>query len=346
MKVLPVLAVFAVAVCGCKQLDSDVSSDGKTVAIAGEKGLRIRSTEGRDLNIVVGAGEVSAPRWSRSDNRVAYIDAKHRLSIYSLPDRKAKVTAWTGEGPIAWSSSDKKLAFVQRTGDAHVAMVIDPKSERSIGVEPLGTDDVRELNWTPSGSRLLATLQTSLMLVGGDKTTQFVFDGDVQGAAILDDDHFLALLAEPSGPANMPDAKLVKCDAKDGAQTVVGEHILRSRIPEAVRLDGWIQIGAISPDGSRLACIGILDRHPDHLLRQIIEDQKTKKLSDKQIDAMFMRANLESFVLVFDLAASNAVVRLDLPNFDIRKTDGKLQWSSDGKSLAIVSENYGRIWKP
>ncbi|PMU97851.1 hypothetical protein, partial [Pseudomonas sp. GP01-A4] len=86
-------------------------------------------------------------------------------------------------------------------------MVIDPKSERSIGVEPLGTDDVRELNWTPSGSRLLATLQTSLMLVGGDKTTQFVFDGDVQGAAILDDDHFLALLAEPSGPANMPDAK-------------------------------------------------------------------------------------------------------------------------------------------
>lgn len=339
---LALIVIFA----GCKQLDSDVSSDGKAVAIAGTKGLRIRSTEGRDLNIVIGAGEVSAPRWSRSDNRIAYIDAKHRLSIYSLPDRKAKVTAWTGEGPIAWSNADKKLAFVQKTGGTHVAMVIDPKSERSLGVEPLGVDDVRDLNWTPSGSKLLATLETSLMLVGGDKTTQFVLDGVVHGAAILDEDHFLALVLDETGATNSPEAKLVKCDAKDGTQIVLSEHILRGRVPQAMRLDGWIEIGAISPDGSRLACIGALDRHPDHLLRQILQDQKPKKLTDKQVDAMLARADLEAFVLVFDLGPSNAIARLDLPKFDIRKTHGKLQWSTDGKSLAIISDDYGRIWKP
>ena len=61
---------------------------------------------------------------------------------------------------------------------------------------------------------------------------------------------------------------------------------------------------------------------------------------------MLARADLEAFVLVFDLGPSNAIARLDLPKFDIRKTHGKLQWSTDGKSLAIISDDYGRIWKP
>ena len=338
---------FLVATCltlliiaaGCKQLDADVSSDGKTLVHSTNTGFVIKSTDNKNLHVVISEPPAAWPKWSHSENELAYFDHKDRLHLYSQPKHVPRKLSWNGLGPIAWSPNDKKLAFVQNTAGIKSIVIIDPVNEKVLAKEPAGADDIADLQWMPDGNRLVVTQGSTVTILGNDFHVLFPFESNMVRCAIVDNSTVVALAVRESEKDPMPHDALIVCDVALGKQTTVAEDVYGSRVPAEIMSDGVLLDRALSPDGKRVGVFALIDSSPVHALRQLLKPNVAKKEQERLEKLM----KLSGEVIVFDLQDGNAPPQ-SFAAKSIVEPNTRMLWSADGHTLVAVTEKDSLVY--
>lgn len=340
-KVLIICGIATLASLGCRRVDADVSSDGKTFVQATDKGFVIKSTDDKNLHVVISDPPGRYPKWSNADNEIAYFDAKDRLNIYSQPKHRPRRLDWKGDGPIAWSPGDKKLAFVQMSGEHRYVVIVNPLNGVYLGQEAAGTDELSDLQWMPDGKRLAVTQKSTITVLGAEANALFPFESDELFSAVLDNSTVIALAVKKVEGENVAHDSLVLCDVDTGKQTTVSSDIYEGRIPSDVISDGFMLDRCISRDGKKVGVFTMVDRSEEHALRQMLKP----KLSKAEQARLEKRLKLEASVLVYDLKDRWAAPqRFPAPGFVEPGTE--LAWSADGKTLVAITEKQAMVFHP
>ena len=329
---------------GCKRIDADVSSDGKSLVVTTNQGFAIHTPGGREQNIIVPSPPAEAVRWSHSQNQIAYVDAKRNVAIYSLPDKVRRVLKWKATGPFAWSADDRRLALVSDTGDEKLVQVVDPSNSRLLAQESAGKEDVQELRWTPDGKSLVASHQTSLSVMGGGATARFVFDGKVLDFAVQSDRSVGVLVEGDVESGMIPNISWVDCDLVEQRQTVIHKDLLANRIPVEIRDDSVTVAVALAPNGTKIAVAMVYDHSPTHAFRALSADT-ANKLSKAEKSAFEDAMELQPKLLVINVNRTDLPTRLEDRDMPINLFDTQLRWSADSQTLAVVDSKGYKILK-
>ena len=181
--------------------------------------------------------------WAPDGDRIAYAHRSGEASDICLMNADGSGREWLTDHPAAdsqpdWSPDGRRIAFVSRRGgtEAVYVMSVDGSEQAPIAA---AQRDAQNPVWSPDG-RQIAYYETGS---GGDDEI-YVMNSDGTGRR---------LLVKGLWPSWFPDGSRILFGDREGLSTVkldgTGKSLL---IPGA-------EFGAVSPDGTRIACIKTSD---------------------------------------------------------------------------------------
>jgi TolB protein len=211
------------------------------------------NADGSDRRRVVGAPEISAPRWSADGQKIVYARAADdRASVYietmdADGSNVQRVTDAHYDRSPVWSPDGQRIAFSRMDGPYQDLYVIDVDGTNLQRITNTDAFDEKPTSWSPDGSTILfdsSRLDGSKLVVG-----VFAISPDGSNERLLTYDGYRA-----SGGDFSPDGQRILFST-EGQNGLVQLHTIQadgSLFWQMTYEDVDVTNGAWSPDGTRV----------------------------------------------------------------------------------------------
>jgi len=348
---LLVLVFVVGGLAGCKpQMQADLSPDGRTVALTDDRGLVLRDVAGKQPDTLIRLDEARSPQFSPDGKWIVIEHSEFAVLVERVSGKLVKLPLISP--PFAWKPDSSELVGVRdntalvvhipsRTVVRSYKLLEKPQFAVWLGDgRDMAFSSIHKLMSIHDGALSSRTTDRFISVLGVDRSRRKVVWAESLGQPV--NPFMVNLDSVRRRTIGFPRSEfLIKESALSFKEepTQIGKATLADSLGSKGRLSVPASI-SISPDGSHLAFLGIVDSSEPGLMEKYADlggfnQDGLSAAANRRLRQMEKQMRFQTVCTTLEIGvpAKPPTKLMTRPNVSLNSASS---WSEDGQTLAIV----------